>query len=186
MFNTGQFTVAVLILIALSSCAAPAPVVKQEYLSPYTVKGKTYRPLKKVNPGFTQDGIASWYGPGFHGKKTASGEVYNMHELSAAHNILPLKTRVKVTNLQNGKELVVRVNDRGPFVNDRMIDLSLAAAQGLGIVRPGTAPVRLTVLGPGDRAPVFRPPGTGGPQPFPKTPNPFFTNAPRGLLALVR
>jgi rare lipoprotein A len=186
MLQTGRLTVAILTLVALSSCAAQAPVVKQEYRAAYTVRGKTYHPFKKVDPGFTQDGIASWYGPGFHGKKTASGEVYDMHGLTAAHNILPLKTRVKVTNVANGKEVVVRITDRGPFVNDRMLDLSLAAAKGLDIVKPGTAPVRLTVLGPDEGTVPWQTAAICGKGTKSRVPNPFFTNPPRGLLALVR
>jgi rare lipoprotein A len=172
-------------LLVISSCATKVPVVRRECLPPYTVMGKTYHPLKKIEPGFTQDGIASWYGPGFHGKKTASGETYDMYELTAAHNLLPLKTLVKVTNLANGKEMVVRINDRGPFVNDRMIDLSLAAARGLGVVKPGTAPVRLTVLGPANSVVASLPPvsDTGGAY---KGPNPFYSGKGSGLLALIR
>jgi rare lipoprotein A len=94
----------------------------------------------------TQIGIASWYGPGFHGKATASGEVYNQNDLTAAHQTLPLGTRVMVTNLENGSATEVLVNDRGPFAKGRIIDLSYAAAQSIDIVGPGTALVRLDVI----------------------------------------
>jgi len=96
--------------------------------------------------GATQVGVASWYGPGFHGKATTSGEVYDQHDLTAAHPSLPLGTRVAVTNLENGKQVEVRINDRGPFAKDRIIDLSYAAARALGLVGPGTAQVRIEVL----------------------------------------
>lgn len=94
----------------------------------------------------SQTGIASWYGPGFHGKATASGEIYNQHDLTAAHQTLPLGTRVMVTNLENSRSTEVLVNDRGPFAKERVIDLSLAAAQAIDMVGPGTALVRIDVL----------------------------------------
>ena len=99
--------------------------------------------------GAVQFGTASWYGPGFHGNRTSSGEIYDQYELTAAHQTLPLGTRVAVTNLQNGKEVEVRINDRGPFVKGRAIDLSYAAARAIGMVGPGTVPVRIEVLGTG-------------------------------------
>ncbi|MGH7843910.1 MAG: septal ring lytic transglycosylase RlpA family protein [Candidatus Binatia bacterium] len=95
-----------------------------------------------------QTGIASWYGPGFHGRATASGAIYNQHELTAAHQTLPLGTRVIVTNLENGRSTEVVINDRGPFLKGRIIDLSYAAAQALGMIAPGTIPVRIEVIGP--------------------------------------
>ena len=97
---------------------------------PYTVRGKTYYPLKSAH-GFVEEGVASWYGPGFHGKRTASGERFNQYNISAAHKILPLGTEVRVTNLENHRSLILRINDRGPFVDDRVIDLSRGAAQRL-------------------------------------------------------
>ncbi len=96
--------------------------------------------------GSVQTGIASWYGEEFHGKSTSSREIYDMNDLTAAHNTLPLGTYVMVTNLDNGKSVVVRVNDRGPFVKNRVIDLSYAAARAIDLVGPGTAPVKLEVL----------------------------------------
>lgn len=94
----------------------------------------------------TQTGIASWYGPGFHGKPTASGVIYDQHELTAAHQTLPLGTRVMVTNLQNSASMELTINDRGPFAKGRILDLSYAAAQALGAVGPGTIPVRIEVI----------------------------------------
>jgi len=108
-----------------------------------------------------QTGVASWYGPGFHGNRTANGEIYDQYELTAAHPSLPLGTRVMVTNLENGRAVQVRINDRGPFVGGRAIDLSYAAAHLLGVVGPGTARVRIEVLGPvvlAAAAPVPAPP----------------------------
>jgi len=95
-----------------------------------------------------QVGVASWYGPGFHGNRTANGEIYDQYELTAAHPSLPLGTRVMVTNLENGRAVQVRINDRGPFVGGRAIDLSYAAARTIGMVGPGTVRVRVEVLGP--------------------------------------
>jgi len=114
--------------------------------STYKVWGKEYCVLKH-SYGFEEVGIASWYGPKFHGKKTASGEIYNMYEMTAAHKSLPLGTYVKVINLENGKSVVVKVNDRGPFVPGRIIDLSYAAAKKLGVVAKGTAKVKIVALG---------------------------------------
>lgn len=94
----------------------------------------------------SQTGIASWYGPGFHGKPTASGVIYDQHELTAAHQTLPLGTRVMVTNLENGSSTEVTINDRGPFAKGRIIDLSYAAAQAIDMVGPGTALVRVDIL----------------------------------------
>ena len=113
---------------------------------PYTVRGKTYYPLKSAK-GFVEEGTASWYGPGFHGKTTANGETYNQYAMTAAHKILPLGTQVRVTHLGNGRSIIVRINDRGPFVDDRVIDLSRAAASRLNVVGPGTARVRIQSLG---------------------------------------
>jgi rare lipoprotein A len=97
-------------------------------------------------PGVVEVGTASWYGPGFHGNRTSSGEIYDQYDMTAAHQTLPLGTRVAVTNLSNGREVEVRINDRGPFVKGRSIDLSYAAARSLGAIGPGTIPVRIEVL----------------------------------------
>jgi rare lipoprotein A len=96
---------------------------------------------------FQQRGVASWYGKKFHGRRTSSGETYDMYAMTAAHKTLPLGTHVKVLNLKNDREIVVRINDRGPFVRGRIIDLSYAAAQKIDIVGPGTAPVEIIALG---------------------------------------
>jgi len=113
---------------------------------PYTVNGQRYEPLRS-HEGFVQTGVASWYGKDFHGKKTSNGEVYDMHAMTAAHKTLPLGVYLKVSNRENGRETTVRVNDRGPFVKGRIIDLSYAAAKELGVDTVGTAPVRIEALG---------------------------------------
>lgn len=113
---------------------------------PYVVNGERYDPLLD-HQGFIEEGIASWYGADFHGKKTSNGEIYDMHAMTAAHKTLPLGVWVKVRNLKGGQEQILRVNDRGPFVAGRVIDLSYAGAQALGLVGPGTAPVRVEALG---------------------------------------
>lgn len=113
---------------------------------PYEVDGKRYNPIRN-HRGFQQRGIASWYGSKFHGRKTSNGEVYDMYGLSAAHKTLPMGVYVKVTHLKSGRQLTVRVNDRGPFVAGRIIDLSYGAAKQLGIVDSGTAEIRLEALG---------------------------------------
>ena len=117
---------------------------------PYTVRGKTYDPLKSAT-GFIEEGTASWYGPGFHGKTTANGETYNQYAMTAAHKILPLGTQVRVTHLGSGRSINVRINDRGPFVDDRVIDLSRAAATRLNVIGPGTTRVRVQSLGDVER-----------------------------------
>lgn len=113
---------------------------------PYRIMGKTYYPLPSAE-GYVETGIASWYGTDFHGKPTSNGERYDMHALSAAHKTLPMNTMVLVENLENGRELVLRINDRGPFVKGRIIDLSYRAAQELNVTRNGTAQVRVSALG---------------------------------------
>ncbi len=113
---------------------------------PYTVNGQRYEPLA-THEGFVQVGVASWYGRDFHGKKTSSGETYDMNAMTAAHKTLPLGVYIRVRNTENGREAVVRVNDRGPFVKGRVLDLSYAAARKLGVDIAGTAPVRIEALG---------------------------------------
>ncbi|MDD2382997.1 MAG: septal ring lytic transglycosylase RlpA family protein [Sulfurospirillaceae bacterium] len=115
-------------------------------MRPYTIDGKTYYPTM-VSVGDYFSGVASWYGKDFHGKKTSNGEVYNMNDMTAAHKTLPMNTMLKVTNLKNNKSIVVRVNDRGPFVGSRIIDLSYNAATRLDLVAHGTGPVGLEVIG---------------------------------------
>lgn len=113
--------------------------------SPYTILGETYYVLESI-AGFKQKGIASWYGKKFHGHKTSNGEIYSMYGMTAAHKTLPIPSYVRVTNLDNGRIVVVRVNDRGPFHEGRVIDLSYAAAQKLGYAGRGTANVELAVI----------------------------------------
>jgi rare lipoprotein A len=100
-------------------------------------------------PGYTEEGNASWYGTPFHGRRSSNGEIYNMHKLTAAHRTLPFETIVRVTNLNNGKSTTVRITDRGPFVGNRIIDLSQAAAREIESTGSGVVPVRLEVLSPG-------------------------------------
>ena len=111
----------------------------------YSVNGVAYYPLLS-GEGFVQKGMASWYGKDFHGKKTSNGEIYNMYSKTAAHKTLPFGTYVKVENLSNLKEVIVRINDRGPFVIGRIIDLSYGAGRQIGLVGPGVAKVRLVAL----------------------------------------
>lgn len=120
----------------------PAPEPRSPYgnHTPYTVLGRTYHVLPTSN-GYVERGQASWYGSKFHGRSTSSGEIYDMHKVTAAHRSLPLPSFATVRNLENGREITVRVNDRGPFHSDRIVDLSYAAALKLGIVETGTAEV---------------------------------------------
>ena len=124
---------------------------------PYQVAGRWYVPAHE--PNYNEVGIASWYGPTFHGKASASGETFNENDLTAAHPTLPIPSLVRVSNLENGKSVVVRLNDRGPFVDDRIIDLSKAAGAALDMHGKGTAKVRVEYVGP---APA---PGGGAPAP---------------------
>jgi rare lipoprotein A len=113
---------------------------------PYEVDGLRYDPMRD-HSGFSQRGIASWYGRKFHGRKTSNGEIYDMYAMTAAHKTLPLGVYVRVTRLDDGRSIVVRVNDRGPFVAGRIIDLSYAGATKLGIVDEGTTRVAIEALG---------------------------------------
>lgn len=128
----------------------PDAVPKQEVIHPpatrpYQALGETYVPMKSYQP-FKQAGVASWYGKKFHGRKTANGEVYNMYAMTAAHPTLPLPSYVKVTNPSNGRTVIVRVNDRGPFKHSRIIDLSYAAAHKLRILDRGSARVEIEAV----------------------------------------
>ena len=116
---------------------------------PYKALGKWYRPIPDAN-GFRQQGLASWYGPDFHGKRASSGEIYDMHAMTAAHRTLPIGTLVRVRQLENNRTIEVRINDRGPFVRERerIIDLSYAAAARLGYVSNGSTRVRVESLDP--------------------------------------
>jgi rare lipoprotein A len=123
-----------------------SPNMHRATMRPYTIDGKTYQPTM-VSVGDTFSGIASWYGKDFHGKKTSNGEIYDMNDMTAAHKTFPMNTMLKVTNLKTSKSVVVRVNDRGPFVGTRIIDLSYLAATRLDLVAKGTGPVGLEVIG---------------------------------------
>jgi len=115
-------------------------------MKPYWVRFHRYSPVP-VSLGTTMYGVSSWYGPNFHGKSTSSGEQYNMHAFTAAHKTWPMDTMVRVDNLNNGKSVIVRINDRGPFVSGRVIDCSYAAGKAIGLDASGVANVRLSVVG---------------------------------------
>jgi rare lipoprotein A len=108
------------------------------------------QPAVHANGAYTEEGNASWYGEPFHGRRASNGEIYDMHKLTAAHRTLPFNTMVRVTNLSNGKSTVVRITDRGPFVDNRIIDLSMAAAREIESIGPGVVPVRVEILSPID------------------------------------
>lgn len=154
-------------MIALAGLAAGCATEKVSYPTPpsggsykvgtpYEIDGSWYYPREQ--PDYDETGIASWYGPAFYGKRTADGEIYNAGDITAAHRTLPMPVNVRVTNLENGKSIVVRVNDRGPFAKGRIIDVSEQAAKLLGFYNAGTARVRVTFL---SRAPL----PNGQPQP---------------------
>jgi rare lipoprotein A len=126
--------------------------------SPYTVLGKTYTVMDSAS-GYVERGIASWYGEKFHGKLTSTREPYDMYQYSAAHKTLPLPAWVRVTHLENGRSVVLRVNDRGPFHRDRIIDLSYVAAQRLGIAQSGTGPVEVRALDVAESGAIHTPSG---------------------------
>ncbi len=163
MHSSIRGTLAVLSLVLLAGCGAmrgpaPRPVVQTvrppagagvyKVGDPYQIGGIWYYPHEQ--PDYDETGIASWYGPDFYGKYTANGEVYDGNAVTAAHRTLPMPVNVRVTNLENGKSIVVRVNDRGPYARGRIIDLSRHAAELLDVVRNGTARVRVTYLGRAD------------------------------------
>jgi rare lipoprotein A len=150
-------------LMLLAACAAPrpAPRVVEDHTvqvppnagvykvgEPYQIDNVWYYPHEQ--PDYDETGIASWYGPDFYGKYTANGELYDGNKLTAAHRTLPMPVNVRVTNLDNGKSIIVRVNDRGPYARGRIIDLSRRAAELLDVVQNGTAKVRVTYLGRAD------------------------------------
>lgn len=127
---------------------------------------RAVEPGSPVAVGWVERGTASWYGPGFHGRATASGEIYDMDGMTGAHRTLPLGTRILVTNLENGREVRLLINDRGPYVDDRILDVSRAAARRLGFLESGTARVRYVVLSVPDcfelQVGSFRDPGNAG------------------------
>ena len=132
----------------------PAPFATGP-MRPYQVRGRWYRPAEQ--PRYDETGTASWYGDAFNGRPTATGERFDMHALTAAHKTLPLPCLVEVTNLANGRRIVVRVNDRGPFVDDRILDLSRGSAEELGLLSRGVGEVRVRYLGPAPRLGGGRP-----------------------------
>jgi rare lipoprotein A len=162
------FTISLILLIIISGCSLKpdtvggpagylASIIKEKTKQrksrkipptqrPYTIDGIKYYPLASAE-GYVQTGIASWYGKKFHGRKTSNAETYNMYAMTAAHKTLPMNTWVLVHNLVNDKKIKLRINDRGPFVAGRIIDLSYTGAKKIGIVGPGTAKVRVTALG---------------------------------------
>jgi rare lipoprotein A len=136
-------TLLIIVFFLITACASQRRVVYERRPSPPPEK----REIRKLESREPQYGIASWYGADFHGKHTSSGEVYDMYQLTCAHQTLPLGTMVMVTNLENGRSLELKVNDRGPFVKERIIDVSYAAAQMLGMWEKGTASVKVEVIG---------------------------------------
>ncbi|MBL8675118.1 MAG: septal ring lytic transglycosylase RlpA family protein, partial [Rhodospirillales bacterium] len=152
-FRPAKIAATGLLALALSACATgratypPSPDDGRgayKVGQTYTIAGQTYTPHEDFS--HREEGNASWYGPGFHGKRTANGEVYNQNLPSAAHRTLPMPSVVRVTNLDNGASVVVRVNDRGPFAHSRVIDVSRAAAVELDMIRSGTARVRVEIM----------------------------------------
>ena len=148
-----RFAAAAFLALVAGCASAPKTASSGGATSPhykvgksYQVNGKWYHP--KEDPNYSRVGTASWYGEQFHGRLTANGEIFDMNRMSAAHTTLPLPSMVEVTNLENGRSVVVRLNDRGPFVGDRIIDMSRAAARELGFERQGTARVRVRYAGP--------------------------------------
>ena len=151
-----RFIFPVFILICICSCSGykkqvkirdheESAIVLSGKYKPYSVNGITYYPLP-ASKGFVQEGMASWYGKEFHGRRAANGEIFNMYKKTAAHKILPFGTYVRVENLSNRKKVVVRINDRGPFIKGRIVDLAYSAAEEIGLVGPGVAKVRLVAL----------------------------------------
>ncbi|MBX3476637.1 MAG: septal ring lytic transglycosylase RlpA family protein [Brevundimonas sp.] len=130
--------------VAYPAVDDPAPIVSGT-MRPYQVRGRWYRPEEQ--PAYDEVGLASWYGDAFNGRPTATGEIFDMHALTAAHKTLPLPGLVEVTNMANGRRAVLRVNDRGPFVDGRILDLSRGAAQELGLLQAGVGQVRVRYLG---------------------------------------
>ncbi|MDD3518520.1 MAG: septal ring lytic transglycosylase RlpA family protein [Chromatiales bacterium] len=179
MTTHARIGVTILLMLTIAGCAGtggrdagpaqapdasriPDPVPRAEprsrYGNPesYVVNGQRYHVMASGD-GHVEQGIASWYGTKFHGRRTSSGETYDMYAMTAAHARLPLPTYARVTNLENGRSVVVRINDRGPFAKNRIIDLSYTAAQKLDMVRKGTALVEVRALDPGQPDPGAAP-----------------------------
>ena len=129
--------------------------LRKANMRPYVALGNTYRPLTKLS-AYKKRGIATWYGRRYHGNKTAIGEIYDMYAMTAAHPTLPLPSYARVTNVKNGKSIVVRINDRGPFLSDRIIDLSYTAAHKLDIIAEGSAKVEVESIIPGVSKPIAK------------------------------
>jgi rare lipoprotein A len=130
----------------------PAPGAHRKVGKPYQIDGVWYYPDEE--PEYVEEGMASWYGPGFEGRKTANGEIFRKRQMSAAHRTMPMPSYAKVTNLENGQSVIVRVNDRGPFKKNRIIDLSEAAAEKLGFKHHGVARVRVEYAGRAELPPT--------------------------------
>lgn len=146
------------LIMVLTACTLGEAPYQRDSASSYVVLGKRYYVLDHAH-GFSERGIASWYGEKFHGRKTASGEIYDMYAMTAAHKSLPLPTYIRVTNLGNDKSVIVKVNDRGPFIEGRIVDLSYAAAEELGIIVAGTAEVEISAVAtPSENNPVINVP----------------------------
>lgn len=135
----------------------PEPITKAGNKSPYEVFGKTYWVLPS-NKGYKESGVASWYGTKFHGRLTSNGEIYNMYGMTAAHKSLPIPSYARVTNTENGRSIVVRINDRGPFHDERLIDLSYVGAIKLGYADKGTAKVLIEAIDTSPKPKVAEPP----------------------------
>lgn len=146
-------------LASVPDAVPRAEPVKVSTTRPYTAMGKTYAPMREVTP-YKARGLASWYGKRYHGKPTSSGEVYDMYAMTAAHPTLPIPSYVRVTSVKNGRAVVVRVNDRGPFHSDRLIDLSYVAAWKLGFVGEGSGLVDVESILPGTETVAAEPPKT--------------------------
>jgi len=146
-----KYIIPMLIIFFITGCSSKTityspPKKHHSYtLKPYKVLGRWYYP-RYVSKGEVFRGVSSWYGPNFHGKLTANGEIYNMYAYTAANKIMPFGTIVKVTNLNNNKSVIVRINDRGPFMKERILDLSYVAGKKIGLNKTGTAPVKIVVL----------------------------------------
>ncbi|MBF0147956.1 MAG: septal ring lytic transglycosylase RlpA family protein [Magnetococcales bacterium] len=167
-------SIVILFCVAIAGCQSlpreevselkpPSPEKPKSYShvkngQPYTINGRTYFPMSNDDAAnFVAEGIASWYGPNFHGEDTANGEFFDMYGMTGAHKTLPLPMMVRVTNLDNGRSTTIRVNDRGPFIGDRIIDLSKSAARELQFLEKGTAKVRIEALGIADPLPEDHP-----------------------------
>lgn len=149
--SSGLLLIIIFFAAVVAGCARRRPAVNPPAPAPAPSGPVTPQPVPSrpgALPGqFTEEGMASWYGAPFDGRRTSDGEVYDMHEFTAAHRTLPFNAMVRVTNLSNGRHVDVRINDRGPFVANRIIDLSYSAAEAIGMVGPGTARVRLDLIG---------------------------------------